>query len=137
MTDSFRTPLGGDQINNEKLIVGYAPLADFLTSEGFRISKSSLQKFGMPSAGGVGPPREGYWGNLPAFRPSLALDWARARIRPSRGLGASPGPQTQSGEPDAADSAKGASRGALCESPPQVEPSPPLQPSGPTAASSK
>jgi hypothetical protein len=85
MTDSAHAPRSGDHIDNEKLIVGYAPLSDFLTSEGFRISTSSLQKLGMPSAGGAGPPREGFWGNLPAFRPSRALDWARSRIRPSRG----------------------------------------------------
>jgi hypothetical protein len=92
MTDSARTPLGGDHIDNEKLIVGYAPLSEFLISEGFPISKSSLQKLGMPSAGGAGPPREGFWGNLPAFRPSLALEWARSRILPSRGKAAASSP---------------------------------------------
>jgi hypothetical protein len=82
MIDSAHAPRSGDHIDNEKLLVGYAPLSKFLTSEGFPISKSSLQKFGMPSAGGLGPPSEGYWGNLPAFRPSRALDWARSRIGP-------------------------------------------------------
>jgi hypothetical protein len=88
MIDSAHAPRSGDHIDNEKLLVGYGPLSKFLTSEGFPISKSSLQKFGMPSAGGLGPPSEGYWGNLPAFRPSRALDWARSRIRRFRGKAA-------------------------------------------------
>jgi hypothetical protein len=88
MTDSAHTSLCGDQANDEDLIMGYGPLAEFLTSKNYPISKSSLQKLGMPSAGGAGPPREGFWGNLPAFRGSRALDWARSRIRPTRGKAA-------------------------------------------------
>jgi len=82
---NLRAPLGGDQAHDEQLVTGYAALAKFLSSRGFPISKSSPQKFGMPSAGGIGPPSEGYWGNLPAFRQDRALDWARSRIRRTRG----------------------------------------------------
>jgi hypothetical protein len=91
MNDSARTSLHGDQTNCEDYIIGYGPLAEFLTSKSFKISKSSLQKIGMPSAGGGGLPIEGYWGNLPAFRPSKALEWARSRIRPTRGNAAAKG----------------------------------------------
>jgi len=83
--NNLPAPLGGDQAHGENLIMGYVALATFLTSHGFPISKSSLQKFGMPSAGGLGPPSEGRWGNLPAFRQDRALDWARSRIRRTRG----------------------------------------------------
>jgi hypothetical protein len=69
--------------DDEEIITGYGPLEKFLKSKGYKISKSSLQKIGMPSAGGDGPPIEGYWDILPAFKPSLVLEWARARIRPA------------------------------------------------------
>jgi hypothetical protein len=82
--NNSHAPLGGDSVENEELLMGYGPLAKFLTSRCFPISKSSLQKIGRPSVN-QGPPVEGYWGNLPAFRPSRALEWARSRIRPTRG----------------------------------------------------
>jgi hypothetical protein len=63
--------------------MGYGPLAKFLTSKGFPISKSSLQKLGMPSVN-QGPPSEGFWGILPVFGQDLALAWARSRIGPRR-----------------------------------------------------
>ena len=68
----------------------------------------------MPSAGGLGPPVEGYWGNLPAFRPSRALEWARSRIRRTRGKAAAPAPIAD-------PPVKKAFHGPTCESP---EPSP-------------
>lgn len=67
--------------SNERLIVGYKALADFLTGEGFPISKSVLSKLGAPSVN-AGVPVEGFWSNRPAFRPSAALAWCRARLRP-------------------------------------------------------
>jgi hypothetical protein len=88
MTDSARTPLGGDQACDD-LIVGYVSLSKFLTSKNYPISKSSLQKLGMPSGGGE-LPRVGYWGGRPAFKPDSVLEWARSRIRPSRGKAAAP-----------------------------------------------
>jgi hypothetical protein len=65
---------------DEKLVVGYGPLAQFLTERGFPISKSMLSKLGAPSIA-QGPQPEGYWNKRPAFRPSCALAWARARMR--------------------------------------------------------
>ncbi|QQO34499.1 hypothetical protein JJC00_01985 [Bradyrhizobium diazoefficiens] len=66
---------------DEKLIVGYAPLASFLTEAGFQISKSTVSKYCSPAIN-IGPPVEGYWGRLPAFKPSQAIAWARARLKP-------------------------------------------------------
>ena len=68
--------------NGERPIVGYRPLADFLTDQGFPFSHSTAMKYG---ALGVGPPKEGYWGKFPIFLPSRALAWAQERSKaPSR-----------------------------------------------------
>ena len=67
--------------NDETLIVGYTPLASFLTKAGFPISKSTVSKYCSPAIN-IGPPIEGYWGRLPAFKPSRAIDWAKARLKP-------------------------------------------------------
>ncbi len=69
---------------DEKLIVGYRQLAAFLTAEGFPTSKSTMSKYCSPAIN-IGPPVEGFWGKLPAFRPSRALAWARTRMRPADG----------------------------------------------------
>jgi hypothetical protein len=67
----------------EKRIVGYRPLSEFLTGAGYPISCSSLQKYCSPAIA-IGPPIESYWGRLPMFEPSRALDWAKRRVRPAR-----------------------------------------------------
>jgi hypothetical protein len=67
---------------NEKLIVGYGPLAAFLTEEGYPTSKSTMSKYCSPAIN-IGPPVEGFWGKLPAFKPSRAIAWAKARMRPA------------------------------------------------------
>jgi hypothetical protein len=67
--------------DDEKLIVGLGPLAAFLTEQGYPISKSTVSKYCSPAIN-TGPPLKGYWGRLPAFSPSLALAWARGRLRP-------------------------------------------------------
>jgi hypothetical protein len=70
----------------ERLIAGYGELADFLTDQGFKISRSTVTKICAPSVA-TGPPCEGYFGRYPIFRPSRSLSWAKARLRPSkRGL---------------------------------------------------
>jgi hypothetical protein len=66
---------------DEKLIVGHGPLAEFLTERGFPTAKSTISKACSPAIG-TGPPIHAYWGRLPAFIPSVALAWARARLRP-------------------------------------------------------
>jgi hypothetical protein len=69
------------ELAEEKLIVGYGPLAEFLTDNGFRLSRSTVSKYCSPATN-TGPPVEAYWGRLPAFSPSRALAWARARLKP-------------------------------------------------------
>ena len=58
-------------------------LADFLTSQGFKISKSTLDKMAMPSAAS-GPPSEGRWGNRDLYQADRALAWARKRFKENR-----------------------------------------------------
>jgi hypothetical protein len=55
-------------------------LADFLTNQGFRISKSTLDKLAMPSRA-EGPPHAGYWGCRVLYDPERALAWAKKRFR--------------------------------------------------------
>jgi hypothetical protein len=69
-----------DDATQEPLLAGYGQLAEFLTSKGFKTSHSTMAKYGSPAID-TGPPREGYWGRLPVFKPSRALEWARNRIR--------------------------------------------------------
>jgi hypothetical protein len=69
------------ELTDEKLIVGYGPLAEFLTDNGYPLSKSTMSKYCSPAID-TGPPVEAYWGRLPAFSPSHALAWARARLKP-------------------------------------------------------
>jgi hypothetical protein len=66
---------------DEKLIVGYPALAAFLNDEGFPTSPSSMSKHCSPAIN-TGPPLEGFWGRLPAFKPSRVIEWAKAKLRP-------------------------------------------------------
>jgi hypothetical protein len=70
----------------EKLIAGYAELADFLNSKGFKTSRSTVTKYCSPAIA-TGPPTEGYFGRYPTFKPSRTLEWAKARLRPGRHAG--------------------------------------------------
>jgi len=65
--------------SEERLIIGYRPLAEFLRDNGFPLSKSTVTKYGSL---GTGPPVKAYWGRLPAFSRRNALAWARARLKP-------------------------------------------------------
>lgn len=69
------------ELTEEKLIVGYRALSEFLMGNGFPVSKSSMSKYCSPAID-IGPPVEAYWGKLPAFLPSRALAWARSRLKP-------------------------------------------------------
>jgi hypothetical protein len=69
------------ELADEKLIVGYGPLAEFLTDNGYPLSKSTMSKYCSPAIDS-GPPVEAYWGRLPAFSPSHALAWAKSRLKP-------------------------------------------------------
>ena len=72
--------------NKEFLILGWRNLAEFLTKEGFPISKLTLAKY---STMGKGPPSHGSWSKRNTFLPSEVLAWAHAReqnrdrVRPS------------------------------------------------------
>ena len=44
------------ELAEEKLIVGYGPLAEFLTDNGFPLSKSTMSKYCSPAID-IGPPR--------------------------------------------------------------------------------
>jgi hypothetical protein len=66
----------------ERLIVGYGRLAEFLTNNGFPTSKSTMSKYCSPAVD-TGPPVAAYWGKLASFRPSQVLTWARARLKPA------------------------------------------------------
>jgi hypothetical protein len=68
--------------NPERLISGYRQLADYLNSQGFKTSASSLTKYCSPAIN-IGPPSEGYWGKYQTFKPSRVLEWAHARMRPA------------------------------------------------------
>ena len=57
-----------------------AELAEFLTSNGYPISVSTLAKLAMPSRG-EGPPHAGFWGNRALYCPEKALAWAKRRFR--------------------------------------------------------
>jgi len=72
-----------DDGSQEKLITGYGPLAQFLTENGFRTSHSTMAKYGSPALN-IGPPKEGFWGRYPTFKPSRVLAWARSRMRPAK-----------------------------------------------------
>jgi hypothetical protein len=67
---------------DEKLIVGYGQLSEFLIEQHYPLSKSTVTKICSPAIN-TGPPAEGLWGRLPTFKPSRVLDWARKRMRPA------------------------------------------------------
>lgn len=71
-----------DQATEERPIAGYRLLAEYLTAQGYPISRSSLAKYCSPAIA-TGPQIEAYWGRLPTFKPSCALAWARSRLRPA------------------------------------------------------
>jgi hypothetical protein len=58
-------------------------IGEFLSANGFPISHSTLSKYCSPAIN-IGPPAECWWGKLPMYRPSRALEWARSRLRPSK-----------------------------------------------------
>jgi len=63
-----------------KALMTRRELAEFLTSRGFPISKSTLDKLSMPTRA-EGPPHAGYWGCRVLYDPEQALSWARQRVR--------------------------------------------------------
>jgi hypothetical protein len=88
--------------NDEVLITGYKPAAQFLTEHGFPISTSLLSKIGAPSIA-QGPEVAGYWNNRPAFRPSSLLTWARGRLKPNRPMSTAATSTQPASEPTSAE----------------------------------
>jgi hypothetical protein len=65
----------------ERPLLGYRPLSEFLTSEGFDYAVKTAQNYGSR---GIGPKPNGHWGRFPTFLPSEALRWANERLRAPR-----------------------------------------------------
>jgi hypothetical protein len=74
---SFREP------SMSKRYLTRRELAEFLSSEGYPISESTLEKLCMPSFD-KGPPAAGFWGNRALYDPNKALAWAAQRFRVDR-----------------------------------------------------
>jgi hypothetical protein len=58
-----------------------AELAEYLTSAGFPISRSKLEKLAMAGSERHGPPVAAYWANRALYDPRAALTWAKGRLR--------------------------------------------------------
>jgi hypothetical protein len=70
-----------DRLTSDETLLTRRELAAFLTDNGRPISHSTLAKYCSPAIN-TGPPAECWWGKLPLYRPSRALEWARSRERP-------------------------------------------------------
>jgi hypothetical protein len=77
---AFMTP------TEEKLIIGYRALAEFLTTEGYPTTKSTIAKYCSPALN-IGPPVHALWGKKQAFVPSQAIAWAKGRLKSPDGRG--------------------------------------------------
>jgi hypothetical protein len=79
-------PRGGvtpSRPDDADVLVGLRAFAEFATSEGFKISHSSLQKYCSPGVN-TGPEVIGYWGVLPTSTKGLVRAWIRSRHRTER-----------------------------------------------------
>ena len=65
-------------METEKQFLTRTELAQFLTSRGYPIAKSTLDKLCQPSRGD-GPPMAKRWLGRPLYEPAVALAWAEAR----------------------------------------------------------
>jgi hypothetical protein len=64
-------------------LVGYRRMSEFVTSEGYPVSTSTLQKRGSPAIS-TGPEIIGYFGQLPATDKGKMRAWLRANLRSDR-----------------------------------------------------
>jgi hypothetical protein len=69
------------QSDNDDVLAGWARMAEFAKAEGFKVSKSSIQKRGSPAVN-TGPELIGYFGHLPTSTKGLMRKWLRAQVRP-------------------------------------------------------
>jgi hypothetical protein len=60
-------------------------LAWYLSANGYKITPRYLAKLSTPLVN-QGPPFETWWGSRKLFRPSIALEWAKARCRDQRNV---------------------------------------------------
>ena len=109
------------ELAGEKLIVGYRPLAEFLTDNGFPLSTSTVSKYCSPAID-TGPPVQAYWGRLPAFSPSRALAWARARLKSVSAARSGPVVTSEAGRPDGRTPSAGLPARRLSPSTPESDP---------------
>jgi hypothetical protein len=77
--------------DDDDVLIGNRPMAEFSTSEGYTISVSSMQKHTSPAIN-TGPQLIGYYGAKPASTKGLVRAWNRSRIRPVRARSAQPAP---------------------------------------------
>jgi hypothetical protein len=74
----FAMPVCVEQALRTKSQLTRAPAADYLTSAGFKISKSRLSKLAMDGTG----PSYTLWGSRTFYNTDTLLSWAIARQRP-------------------------------------------------------
>ena len=67
----------------DEVLMTRRQLAAWLSAQGYPLSYSTITKMCSPAISS-GPPVDCWWGRLPMHRPSVALEWARARLRPNR-----------------------------------------------------
>jgi hypothetical protein len=56
-------------------------LVEFLREAGYPVTIHALNKFCSPAVD-TGPRPVAYWGRLPLYDPTDALQWAEARLKP-------------------------------------------------------
>jgi hypothetical protein len=69
--------------DDEAPLVGYRAIAEFATSEGFRVSHSTIQKYCSPAVN-TGPEITGFWGPLATSTKGLVRAWIKSRHRSDR-----------------------------------------------------
>src|SRR5258708_13342431 len=69
--------------DDEAPLVGYRAIAEFATSEGFRVSHSTIQKYCSPAVN-TGPEITGFWGPLTTSTKGLVRAWIKSRTRSDR-----------------------------------------------------
>jgi hypothetical protein len=69
--------------DDNEIVVGWPRMAEFAQGEGYKVSKSLLQKRGSPAIN-TGPELIGYFGQQPASTKGLMRKWLQAQLRPDR-----------------------------------------------------
>jgi hypothetical protein len=67
--------------DDDDLLIGYGPMADFAAREGFPIARATLNKRCSPAIS-TGPKIIGYFGSRPATTKGSMRAWLRAELRP-------------------------------------------------------